>query len=384
MESQNLKICIVDDEEKFLKQFSSFLRSEGFHVLIASNVKKAIDHFNQNQIAVVITDQKMPSQTGLDLLQFLEKNHPDTVRVLITGYSEMDIVVDAVNKGSIFRYINKKSNPEEILSIIKEALEKYNQDQKIKELSQMNEKLLRRLSAHSNLSLMGLFGREITNRVVEIFFGLSSYLFKEAGQENHQNIENKFAYLDQALKRLRDLSDSYENSKKEEKALISIDEVLKDEIKQLKKAASELNKNLEIDDALINSTPKINYQENNLRLCLKELLENAALFSSDKKIIIKTRQIESGLDPHTEISISNKIDPNHEIFDKDIFTPMYGSLQALHDIDLNLEEEIKKYNLSPNFHFGFGLSYALFMASAQKSWITKTLKDNTIELKLII
>jgi len=112
MENQTSKspfyVLFVDDEEKARKYFDKALQSE-FNILTAENIDIAKDIIREKsrEIAVVITDQRMPGANGIRLLDFLNENYPQIIRLLTTGYSDLTEAIEAVNKGEIFRYIQK-------------------------------------------------------------------------------------------------------------------------------------------------------------------------------------------------------------------------------------------------------------------------------------
>ena len=112
MTKENIKspfsILFVDDEENARKYFDKGLRND-FHILTAGSVEEAqkIVTENHHNIAVVITDQRMPGGNGVKLLRFLRENYPHIVRLLTTAYSDLTEAIDAVNSGEIFRYIQK-------------------------------------------------------------------------------------------------------------------------------------------------------------------------------------------------------------------------------------------------------------------------------------
>jgi CheY-like chemotaxis protein len=107
MKSQ-FKILFVDDEENARKYFEKGLK-HNFNVMVASNVDEAQKLITENhkEIAVVITDQRMPGGNGVKLLRFLREQYPRIIRLLTTAYSDLTEAIDAVNSGEIFRYIQK-------------------------------------------------------------------------------------------------------------------------------------------------------------------------------------------------------------------------------------------------------------------------------------
>jgi two-component system probable response regulator PhcQ len=117
-------ILFVDDEDMARKYFEKGLKNN-FNVLTVPNVveaKKVIDK-NSDNIAVVITDQRMPGDNGVVLLEYLRLNHPQIIRLLTTAYSDLSDAINSVNKGEIFRYIKKPWDFESLKTEIGQALD---------------------------------------------------------------------------------------------------------------------------------------------------------------------------------------------------------------------------------------------------------------------
>ncbi len=103
------KILFVDDEPHIVQSLS--LLFDDYDVLTATSGEEALNYFkNGNAPDVIVSDQRMPMMTGVELLQRVRAISPNTVRILLTGYSDLDAVIDSVNSGEIFRYINKPWN----------------------------------------------------------------------------------------------------------------------------------------------------------------------------------------------------------------------------------------------------------------------------------
>jgi len=117
-------VLYVDDEEQALKYFKKALDKE-FRVLTAPSVAEAnaILDKDADNIGVVITDQKMPGQTGVELLKRVRTNWPTTVRMLITAYSEIESAIEAVNSGAIYKYITKPADLKQMREILIGAME---------------------------------------------------------------------------------------------------------------------------------------------------------------------------------------------------------------------------------------------------------------------
>ncbi|MCX2480328.1 response regulator [Pedobacter sp. MC2016-15] len=137
MSADKITILYVDDEENNLFSFKATFRIK-YQVLIAISGEEALKILEAKKVHVIITDQRMPEMTGVDFLEKVLEKFPDPMRILLTGYADMNAVVDAVNKGKIFHYLAKPWNEEELDMTIKRAYDKYLEKA---ELTDMNEKL---------------------------------------------------------------------------------------------------------------------------------------------------------------------------------------------------------------------------------------------------
>lgn len=134
MEEKSKKITVlyVDDEENNLISFKATFRLK-YQVFTAISGAKALEIVRNNAIDVIITDQRMPEMTGVEFLEEIIKIDPDPMRILLTGYTDMAAVVDAVNKGKIFHYLNKPWSEEELDQTIQRAYELYAERKQILE-----------------------------------------------------------------------------------------------------------------------------------------------------------------------------------------------------------------------------------------------------------
>ncbi len=137
MAEKKINILYVDDEENNLISFKAAFRMK-YHVLIAHSGDDALKLLESKSVEIIITDQRMPNMTGIEFLEKILERYPEPMRILLTGYSDMNAVIDAVNKGKIYHYLAKPWIEEEINMTIKRAYEVYEDKQKIR---QLNEKL---------------------------------------------------------------------------------------------------------------------------------------------------------------------------------------------------------------------------------------------------
>ena len=139
------KILIVDDEPSVLNSLKRTLRKE-HDVILSQDGFSAIQVLNEQEIAVIIADQRMPKMNGVTLLEKAMEIQPDTARILITGYSDIQAVINAINEGNVYYYIHKPWEPEDVHLIIRQAIDRYNLIQTNRSLVAEIEETNRRLS----------------------------------------------------------------------------------------------------------------------------------------------------------------------------------------------------------------------------------------------
>jgi signal transduction histidine kinase len=115
-------VLYADDDTTNLKVFAATLRPS-FHVICAEGGQEALDVMRRQEVAVLVTDQRMPRMSGVELLEATAREHPDVVRILITAYADLDAAIGAINRGQVSRYIRKPWTPEELRAVIGEAAE---------------------------------------------------------------------------------------------------------------------------------------------------------------------------------------------------------------------------------------------------------------------
>jgi len=137
MQEKKINILFIDDEENNLISFRAVFRMK-YTVLTATDAAEAMRILDTEPVEIIITDQRMPNVTGTEFLEKVLEKHPDPMRILLTGYSDIAAVIEAVNRGKIFHYLTKPWNEELLDSTIQNAFHQYEEDQKLKE---MNDKL---------------------------------------------------------------------------------------------------------------------------------------------------------------------------------------------------------------------------------------------------
>lgn len=144
MSKGKINILYVDDEQNNLISFKATFRLK-YNVLTAISGEEARKMLGEHDIHVIITDQRMPGMTGVEFLESILEQHPDQMRILLTGFADMNAVIDAVNKGKIFHYLSKPWNEQELDDTIQRAykvyLEKKEEEEAKKKLTVSNSQL---------------------------------------------------------------------------------------------------------------------------------------------------------------------------------------------------------------------------------------------------
>jgi CheY-like chemotaxis protein len=129
------RILVVDDEEAILETMM-FTFQDDYEVFTSNDPRRALDLLDEKApIAAVLTDQRMPDMSGVEFVTEVCRRHPATVRMILTGFSDMDAIIQAINAGHVYSYITKPWEPEQLKQVMKQAVEHY-------KLTVENERLL--------------------------------------------------------------------------------------------------------------------------------------------------------------------------------------------------------------------------------------------------
>lgn len=113
-------VLFVDDEERVLRSLRMLFRGR-CEILATTSGREAIDWVRQRRVHVVVSDQRMPGVTGVEVLRAVAEHSPATMRVLLTGYADMDSVAASVNEGEIYRFVEKPWNGPYLLDVVEQA-----------------------------------------------------------------------------------------------------------------------------------------------------------------------------------------------------------------------------------------------------------------------
>jgi diguanylate cyclase (GGDEF)-like protein len=141
-------LLVVDDESYLLPAIEKLLHND-YDVITAQNVDEAESILQSRMIDILLTDQRMPEKTGVQLLEWARQHSPQTIRLLMTGYSEIEDAIDAINRGNVYYYLLKPWRTEDLLHVLRNAADKFTLERKrdryLDELWKLNGELERRV-----------------------------------------------------------------------------------------------------------------------------------------------------------------------------------------------------------------------------------------------
>jgi response regulator RpfG family c-di-GMP phosphodiesterase len=118
-------ILFVDDEENILHSLKRLLRKEGYRILTATSGADGLEILKEHDVHLVVSDQRMPEMSGTEFLAKVKENYPEVMRIVLSGYTEVDSITESINKGHIYKFMLKPWNDQNLKLEIKQALEQY-------------------------------------------------------------------------------------------------------------------------------------------------------------------------------------------------------------------------------------------------------------------
>ena len=202
------KVLLVDDEESILNSLRRLLRSQPYDVILANSGAQALQIMAQQPIDLLMTDARMPTMDGATLLAQTHRLHPTTMRILLTGYADLTMIIKAINEGQIHRYISKPWNDEEMLLTLRQSLaHQYSERERLRlvqltweqndQLKSLNAQLEKHVASRTaelqqTADMLDLAYEELKRSYVtgtEVFSLLANLRLPPAKQTNRQIIE---------------------------------------------------------------------------------------------------------------------------------------------------------------------------------------------------
>ncbi len=158
---EKFSVLYVDDEEHNLVSFKAAFRRD-YNIFTANSAKEGIELLRHNDIGLIITDQRMPEMTGVQFLEKVVHEFPNAVRMILTGFSDLDAIIEAINSGRVYRYITKPWDQNELKVAIENAKQLY-------QLQLKNKKLIGELKSKvtEQERILKLFEKYVPTSIVE-------------------------------------------------------------------------------------------------------------------------------------------------------------------------------------------------------------------------
>ncbi|HEY5588195.1 MAG TPA: response regulator [Candidatus Paceibacterota bacterium] len=197
-----IKVLFVDDEVNILNSINRSIIDEGIEPLFATNGEKALKYFQENTIGVIVTDMRMPNMSGLELLKRVKEISPNTVRIVLSGYTQLPQILATVNSVGVFRYVTKPWDDEEqFLPALRDAVSYYDmftESKVLKDKLEIKNKLYEK-SLELNKNLIKQMSQTVSNiKNISKFILKVQNTYLEDLKQNYNEIEN-FAYYNKLI-----------------------------------------------------------------------------------------------------------------------------------------------------------------------------------------
>ncbi|HXT10248.1 MAG TPA: hybrid sensor histidine kinase/response regulator [Candidatus Angelobacter sp.] len=313
-------ILYVDDEEKSLKYFARAFE-ENFRVLTAASAQDGLKLVEQHgdDIAVIMTDQRMPGEKGVWLLEKSRQLQPRTIRILATAFSDMDAAIAAVNSGAIYKYVTKPWDPEQLAETLRHALEffmvQHERDQLLREkMSVLHNMMIADrivslgllaagLSHHIRNSLVAVktFLDLAPSKMAEEKMSLDSMRNPDFWKEYYQSVQGQIERINNLLKDLWTASEkpSFEFTDK-----VQLREVVESSIETLKSGFAA--KNIRIKNEIPTSLPTMRVDKPKFyRLFELMLKDELATLPTGSEVTLKAETYNGTSRPGVLIQVSD-------------------------------------------------------------------------------
>lgn len=265
-------VLYVDDEEKSLKNFTRAF-SEHFRIITAPNAHEGLKLLEQHKddIGVLMTDQRMPGEKGVWLLERGRQLNPYIIRILATAYADMDAAIAAVNTGAIYKYITKPWEPPQLEQTLKRGLEFFIVQRERDQLLREKMSVLHNMMIADRIVSLGLLAAGLSHHIrnslvaVKTFLDLAPMKMAEEKmsvdglrnpdfwREYHQNVQSQIERINNLLKDLWAASDSRSQQFADR---VALRDVVQEAIQLLGPNLAE--KRLEVDNQISPALPELN------------------------------------------------------------------------------------------------------------------------------
>lgn len=177
-EGRHRTLLLVDDEENILSSLKRLLRRDGYRILTANSGQAGLDILAGETVDVIVSDQRMPHMTGVEFLRHAKERWPDTIRMVLSGYTDLQSITDAINEGSIYKFLTKPWDDEHLRANIEEAFRRKDMMDENRHLHEVVGETNTELAA-ANARLQQLLAEKQERiRIDEASLGVSQEIFQ--------------------------------------------------------------------------------------------------------------------------------------------------------------------------------------------------------------
>jgi len=171
MSAINKNLLLVDDEENILRAIKRLCRRSGWNILTAGSGQEGLEILKENDVGVIISDQRMPEMNGVEFLSRVKNLYPDTVRIILSGYTDLASVTDAINRGAIYKFLTKPWDDDLLQENIEQAFKSYElvreNNRLTDELRQSNESLRRANQELESYAMLNFKVLQVSQEILE-------------------------------------------------------------------------------------------------------------------------------------------------------------------------------------------------------------------------
>ncbi len=299
--AKEISVVILDDEKNILEAIERLLKDESYGIYVTASYAEALTVMEKNKIKVVITDQRMPVISGIEFLKKVKEKYPDTLRVLFTGYADVQMAEDAINKGEVYRFIDKPWDDNELKACVREAVSKFDLFEENKQLNEkvkkQNKELIELNEKLRNLYVMqkefsSKVSHELGTPLASIKLMLDVVMSNTAGDltARQRNFLNKAKdNVDRLARLISDLLSlaKYEVRKAElDIKKWDINKIIEDVVAMQKPVAEK--QGLYLKTELEKGMPNIFFDSDKIIQVLNNLINNAIKFTTTGGIMVST------------------------------------------------------------------------------------------------
>ena len=359
-------ILCVDDEIDNVEVLERTFRTS-YHVITATSGMEALKILEQKEVAVIISDQRMPQMTGVEFLQKSISLHPDTIRILLTGYSDINSVIDAINTGQVYRYITKPWDINDLKSTVARAVERFlmhkELQRKTEDLKKAYEELKTLDQAKSHFML--LIHHELRTPLTIILNFLELFMQSDLTSDQSlycEKIQSGADRLNELIFSVLEIMEAETGQINPIKSSVHLKPLIENlilEVQELAKSKKQVF-DLQVSEDFVNADQKV------IKKVLKKLLQNAIQFAEPHGTI--TIQSTNKEDQNIEISITNSGPTLSQETIENILKPF-----TLNENSMNHSKGL-----------GLGLSLCQSLLKCHGSHLQIISQNNTIKVSFIL